>query len=295
MTDTLAADHDACAALLARSGSSFALPIRLLPALKRRGTTALYAFCRRADDIVDAPDGGATDVATAAAELETFSADVEAALAGARSADPVVRALADTVRRHGVPAEHLRAVLEGVRMDLEPVAVPDVAALEAYCGRVASAVGLAAIHVWGFTSPEAIPAGHACGLAFQMTNILRDIPEDLGRGRIYLPASDLAAAGCTPEDLHAGRPTPALARLAAIGVERADGWYRRARALDRHLSTDGRVVFRAMYGAYRTIFHEVRRRGAAIFAARVAPPKPLLAVAALTAVATGPRGIRRPW
>ena len=187
MSDSLASDHHACAALLARSGSSFALPIRLLPPAKRRGTTALYAFCRRADDIVDAPEGGTVPVAAAAAELADFTADVESALYGERSADPVVRALVDTVRRFGIPVEHIRAVLEGVRMDLGPVAIPDVAALEAYCSRVASAVGLAAIHVWGFTSPEAIPAGHACGLAFQMTNILRDIPEDLGQiGRAHV-------------------------------------------------------------------------------------------------------------
>ncbi len=291
---TLVADHEACAALLARSGSSFALPIRLLPEAKRRGTTALYAFCRRADDIVDGTDGRPVDRAVALSELDAFAADLESSLAGGRSADPVLRALADTVRRYGVPARHLRAILDGVRMDLDPIAVPDLAALEAYCARVASAVGLAALHVWGFTSPEAIPAGHACGLAFQLTNILRDLPEDRARGRLYLPATDLAAAGCVPEDL--GRPPQgrALDRLAAIETARADAWFREARRLDRHLSTDGRIVFRAMYGAYRTIFHEVQRRGAAIFASRVAPPKPWLAAAALVAVATGPRGFKRP-
>ena len=292
---TLADDHDACAALLAGSGSSFALPIRLLPAWKRRGTTALYAFCRRADDIVDGTDSLPVDATAAAAELERFSADLEGMLAGGRSDDPVIRAVVDTVRRFGVPAGYLRAVIEGVRSDLAPRPIADVAALEAYCARVASAVGLAALHVWGFTSPEALPAGHACGLAFQMTNILRDIPEDLSRGRLYLPASDLVAAGCRTEDIHRGAPTPALERLAAIEVARADAWFRRARRLDRFLSTDGRIVFRAMYGAYRTIFLEVRRRGAAVFSSRVTPPKPWLASAALLAVVAGPRGVRRPW
>lgn len=291
----LAADHRECADLLDRSGSSFALPIRLLPREKRRGTTALYAFCRRADDIVDGVDEAGVDPADAARELARFSADVDVVLAGGSVADPVLRALGDTVRRFAVPAEHVRAVIEGVRMDLEPVALPDVDSLERYCARVASAVGLAAIHVWGFTSPAAVPAGHACGLAFQMTNILRDVPEDLGRGRVYLPASDLLAAGCSVDDLRRGAASPALSRLAAIGVARADGWYRQARRLDRHLSTDGRIAFRAMFGAYRTLFHEVRRRGAAIFSARVSPPKALLAAGALAAVATGPRGIVRPW
>jgi len=291
----LSADHEACAALLDRSGSSFALPIRLLPAEKRRGTTALYAFCRRADDIVDGVGGERVDGRAAGAALDAFSADLEGALRGAASADPVIRALVDTVRRYGIPPDYLRAVIDGVRMDLRPLEIPDVEALERYCGRVASAVGLAAIHIWGFRSPEAIPAGHACGLAFQLTNILRDIPEDLDRGRLYLPTADLRAAGCTAADLRRPDASGALARLAAIEVARAEGYYRRARTLDRLLSTDGRIVFRAMYGAYSTIFHAVRRRGAGIFSSRVAPPKPLLAGVALVAVATGPRGIRPPW
>lgn len=295
MSRGLAADHEACAALLERSGSSFALPIRLLPAEKRRGTTALYAFCRRADDIVDGREGEEVDPRTAEVALDAFSADLEGALCGAESADPVIRALVDTVRRYGIPPAYLRAVLDGVRMDLRPVDIPDVAALELYCGRVASAVGLAAIHIWGFRSAEAIPAGHACGLAFQWTNILRDIPEDLDRGRLYLPASDLAAAGCSRADLRRPEAADALRKLAALEVARADGYYRRARALDGLLSTDGRVVFRAMYGAYRTIFHAVRRSGDGIFAKRVSPPKPLLAGAALLAVVTGPRGIGAPW
>lgn len=180
---SLAADHAACAGLLRQSGSSFALPIRLLPEAKRRGTTALYAFCRLADDLVDdAPDG-----ASARRGLDAFSAQLEAALAGERSSEPVLRALVDTVRRFAVPAEHLRDVIAGVRMDLDRASYGTFVDLEEYCRRVASAVGLAAIHIWGFRSPAALEAGHQCGLAFQLTNILRDIPEDLGRGRIYLP------------------------------------------------------------------------------------------------------------
>ena len=295
MSNGLATDHEACAALLRKSSSSFALPIRLLPAEKRRGTTALYAFCRRADDIVDGGEGERVDPRAAEAALDAFAADLEGALRGAGSADPVIRALVDTVRRYGIPPDYLRAVLDGVRMDLHPLDIPDVGALEHYCGRVASAVGLAAIHIWGFRSSEAIPAGHACGLAFQLTNILRDIPEDLDRGRLYLPAADLAAAGCSRCDLGRPEATEALRRLAAIEVARADGYYRRARALDGLLSTDGRIVFRAMYGAYRTIFHAVRRSSAGIFSLRVSPPKMLLAGAALVSVATGPRGISDSW
>jgi len=282
---TLTADHAACAAILRGSGSSFALPIRMLPAAKRRGTTAIYAFCRRADDIVDQ----ATDQAAARAALDAFAAEVTAAFAGDGAADPVARALADTVRRFAVPPEHLRAVLDGVRMDLDRAAYDTVSELDAYCSRVASAVGLASVHVWGFTTPEALPTAHACGLAFQLTNILRDVPEDLARGRVYLPREDFLACGCDPDDLRAGRIGAPFAMLAARVAGRAAAQFDRAARLDRMLSTDGRIVFRAMFGVYRSLFAAVRRAGPTIFTTRVRPPRFRLLAALGTTLLVGPR------
>ncbi len=285
---SLAADHAACAAVLRRSGSNFALPIRLLPEAKRRGTTALYAFCRRADDIVD----DAADPAVARATLAAFGRDLDVALAGAASADPVIRAVVDTSRRFGVPATTLHEILAGVRMDLDRSTYDTFAELERYCRGVAGAVGLAAIHVWGFRAPRAVPAALACGLAFQLTNILRDIPEDLGRGRIYLPSEDFQASGCTPEELRAGRIGPGFDRLAGLVVARAAAAYREAEPLDRLLSTDGRPVFRAMMGVYSALFAAVQRAGTAIFTTRVRPGRARLVGAALAAVALGPRAAR---
>lgn len=282
---TLAADHAACSDLLLRSGSSFGLPIRMLPAEKRRGTTALYAFCRRADDIVD----DATDPAAARVALDAFEGTLESAVAGATADDPVIRAVVDTVRRYAVPVEHLRAVLEGVRMDLDRRTYETFADVEQYCRRVAGAVGLAAIHIWGFRSADAIPAAHACGLAFQLTNILRDIPEDLSRGRIYLPLEDFAACGCRIEDLRAGRIGPEFDRLAAAGLARAERAYDAARPLDRMLSTDGRVVFRAMFGVYRAMLGAVARAGSGIFTARVRPARPVLLGSAVATMLVGTR------
>jgi phytoene synthase len=285
---SLAADHAACAAALRRSGSSFMLPIRLLPEAKRRGTTAIYAFCRRADDLVD----DAADAASASAALEAFRRETLATLAGAAADDPVLRALADTVRRFAVPPSSVVDVLDGVRMDLERQTYGTFAELEAYCRRVASAVGVAAIHVWGYTSRAALDLAHDCGLAFQLTNILRDIPEDLGRGRIYLPEEDFAAAGCTPDELRAGRLGPGFERLAALSVDRAAACYARAEPLDRLLSTDGRVVFRAMFGVYRSMLRRVRLAGAGIFVSRVRPSRPRTVAAAAATVLLGPRGSR---
>ena len=283
---TLAADHDACAEVLSRAGSNFALPIRLLPEAKRRGTTALYAFCRRADDIVD--DG--TNPVEARHALDTFDTELSAAIAGGTSADPVIRAVVDTVRRFAVPAEYLHDIIDGCRMDLDRNSYETFAELEDYCRRVASAVGLAAIHIWGFRSPrEALPAAHACGLAFQLTNILRDIPEDLARGRIYLPEQDCRACDCSPADLRQGRIGPGFKQLASMNVARAADCYRQAAQLDRLLSTDGRIVFRAMYGAYQSLFAAVQKAGTRIFTERVRPSRFRIIGSTVAALALGPR------
>lgn len=282
---TLAADHRECAAILRRSGSSFAMPIALLPEAKRRGTTSLYAFCRVADDIVD----DAADREAAAAGLAAFAAATDEALVGGLVGDPVLRAVTDTVRRYAVPEQCLRDILAGVRMDLDRSRYETAAELELYCSRVASAVGIAAIHVWGFTDPAAIDVAHDCGVAFQLTNILRDIPEDLGRGRVYLPEEDFTACGCTADDLMAGRIGAPFTRLAAMATERAAARFRRSAALDGMLSTDGRGVFRAMFGVYRSLLGAVRRRGAGIFTAKVKASRPRLMAAALTTLACGTR------
>lgn len=284
---TLAADYAECAALLRQSASNFALPIRLLPAAKRHGTTALYAFCRKADDLVD----DQADLAAARRSLDDFEADVAAALAGGSTADPVLRALVDTVRRFAVPAEHVHAVIDGVRMDLDRQTYDTFADLRGYCERVASAVGLAAIHIWGFRGDRALPAADACGLAFQLTNILRDIPEDLSRGRIYLPTEELAESGCTVDDLLAGRIGAGFARFASRQIERAAAFYDEARSLDAYLSTDGRVVFRAMFGVYRALLDAVRSAGPAIFTAKVRPRKAMLLGRGLATMMLG----TRPW
>lgn len=280
----LAADHRTCAEALRAAGSSFAAPIALLPVGKRRGTTALYAFCRRADDIVD----DAADPAAARQALAAFAATVGEAVDGGHVADPVVRALADTVRRFGVPRGSIDAILEGVRMDLDRDRYETFADLEEYCRRVASAVGVAAIHIWGFTDPAAVAVAHDVGLAFQLTNILRDVPEDLARGRVYLPAADFRAAGCTVDDLIAGRIGAGFRRLAALECDRAAACFARGARLDRMLTTDGRMAWRAMFGVYRRLFTAVRRAGPAIFTTRVRPGRARLLAAALTTTLLGP-------
>ena len=154
---------------------------------------------------------------------------------------------------------------------------------------MATAVGIAAVHVWGFIDHDAIERSDDCGLAFQYTNILRDIPEDLGRGRIYLPQEDLDACGCTAAELEAGRLHAGFDRLAGRLVARAEGRFARAAALDGMLTTDGRLAFRAMFGVYRSLLGSVRRAGREIFTRRVRPSRPRLLAAAARTILLGPR------
>ena len=285
--DTLLADHAACDSLLRKSASSFSFPIRLLPKAKRQGTTALYAFCRKADDVVDEEP----DKEIARKSLEHFENSLSAALAHERCDDPVLRAVVDSVRRFSIPVKYLYEILAGVRMDLDHRGYTSFEELHLYCQRVASAVGLAAIHIWGFHSDKVFIPADACGLAFQLTNILRDVPEDLSRGRIYIPAHDMLACGCSEADLKCGRIGKEFEELVAIEVSRAEILFDQARELDQYLSTDGRLIFRAMFGVYRGLLESVRAAGTSIFQTRIQPSKSVLVCKGLLAIAFG----TKPW
>lgn len=289
------ADYDECERLLARSGSSFSLAIRILPRRKRRATAALYAFCRMADDIVDAaidrPIAEADGDLDPREAIERMRADLHSALFGGGTS-PVVRAVADAAREYGIPHRLLDDILDGVVMDLVPRRYERFAQLEDYCGKVASAVGLAAIHIWGYRSESAIAAGHACGVAFQLTNILRDVREDAAAGRLYLPLEDFVACGADPELVLGGRRSPEMACVLGRTVMRARGFFEDAAGLDPLLSTDGRLAFRAMYGTYAAIFRRIASGPEQVLVGRVRPSKASLTAAAVACIAFGPRFLR---
>lgn len=303
MTPSIDRDYAECERVLAASGSTFAVPIRLLPTPKRRATAALYAFCRRVDDAADAavgqppqPDKPGHDPGhDPRGELARMRRDLEDALVGG-GREPIHRAVADAARRFGIPRDLLFDVIDGVEMDLDPRGFETFADLEEYCRRVASSVGIAAIHIWGYRSELAIRPAHACGVAFQLTNILRDFREDADAGRVYLPEQDLRECGVERAEILA-RPARAsigagiecaLARI----VDRAAGFYAEAASLDSLLSTDGRMVFRGMLGAYGAIYRRIAGR-----IGRLAEPLPRtwktsLAAAALATIVLGPSRLR---
>ena len=281
------ADAAFCQSILKKSGSNFALPLRLLSPEKRRGSNALYAFCRLADDIIDG-EGALSDKSQAIDEFERM---LRSALNGQVVDDPVLRSIACTADRYTIPHEHLFAIVKGVRSDLTQSRYETTDDLIEYCRRVASAVGLAAVPIWGLrrgiSSEDWVPPADACGLAFQWTNILRDVVEDRERGRVYISGESFREAGCDVQDLLAGRIGSAFKVLASNEVSRANRWFAEARQLDEFLSIDGQRVFRAMYGVYRELFRSVEQAGSEVFIQRVRASKWRLPVMGIYSVLAG--------
>jgi phytoene synthase len=262
------ASYALCRRLARQSGSNFYLGFLLLPARKRRGMDALYAFMRHTDDLAD----NRQPVDARARALADWRGALERALAGnspVGSSHDLLPALADTVRRFHIPPEHLRAVIDGVEMDLHRRRYETFAELEQYCQRVASAVGMACICIWGSCGGRAAEPARKCGLALQLTNILRDLGEDAREDRVYLPLDEMRRFGYSVDDLKAGRAGEQFERLVAFQIERAEAFYREGAALMELLEPDSRRVFGMTMSVYRAILAAIERRPADVLSRRI--------------------------
>lgn len=268
-----------CASVSRREARNFYYAFLLLPRDRRRSMCALYAFLRHTDDLADEP-GPADEKARA---LEGWRRALDAALAGDADAWPGLPALADTVARHAIPAALLHEVLEGVAMDLEPRGFATFDELADYCYHVASVVGLCCLHIWGYRSEggEAERLAEHCGLALQLTNIVRDVRDDARAGRIYLPREDLARFGVEPEELaRDGRPNDRVRELLAFEASRAYTFYEDARKLVPLVDPVGRPVLRTIVGIYRALLDEIARRDYRVLDGRISlPPWRKIAIA----------------
>jgi 15-cis-phytoene synthase len=232
---------------------------------------ALYAFLRRTDDLADEP-GSAAEKARA---LEAWRLELEAALAGRGTAWPGLPALADTVARHKIPAHLLHEVIEGVSMDVEPRHFAIFDDLADYCHHVASVVGLGCLHIWGYRSEggKAEQLAESCGIALQLTNIIRDVREDARNGRIYLPEEDLARFRVEREELAAGgRPSDRVRALLTFEGERAYRFYAHGRPLALLVAPVGRPVLLTIVGIYQALLDEIARREYNVLDGRVSVP-----------------------
>ena len=266
----LRASYRFCSDLSRREARNFYYSFRLLPAGRRRSMCALYAFLRRTDDLADE----AGTVEAKAESLREWRAGLDSAISGDLAGLPGWPAVADTVRGRGIPSRYLHEVIDGVEMDLALAPFEAFDDLAAYCHRVASAVGLACLHIWGYRPDggRAEALAEACGVALQLTNIIRDVREDALNGRIYLPREDLRRYGVEPAELTADRPSPAVRDLLAFEADRARSYYDRAAPLVGLVDPLGRPVLLAIVGIYRALLDEIVRRDHDVFSGRVSLP-----------------------
>ncbi len=268
-----------CGRIARRAASSFYYSFYLLPSAQRQAMNALYAYLRKTDDLADAPVAVEGPTASRGKALSAWRTAVETALASGENVpsdgdEPILPALVDTVRRFEIPHQYLRDVIDGVEMDLEPHGYETFADLERYCYRVASVVGLSCLHIWGFEGGErAFEPARQCGIAFQLTNILRDVPDDAREGRVYLPREDLARFACSEDDLRQRICRPHVRKLMQFEIERAESLFREAATLQPFLSPMGRRMFSAMLRTYRQLLHEIARREGDVFSRRVRLPR----------------------
>ncbi|MDQ3186167.1 MAG: presqualene diphosphate synthase HpnD [Pseudomonadota bacterium] len=257
-----------CQEKVIQSGSSFYYSFLYLPLEKRRAITALYAFCREVDDVVDE----CTDASVARAKLIWWRREVAAIFnvdQGNGPSHPVAKALVNVSKSFNLTAERLNEIIDGMEMDLNYNRYADFDTLRLYCHNVASVVGLCSAEIFGYRNPDTLKYAQDLGLAFQLTNIIRDVGEDARRDRIYLPQDELARFQVSSEDILHARETDSFRRLTEFQIERAESYYARAFAAlpaeDRKNQRPGIV----MAAIYQALLKEIKGDGSHIMRQRV--------------------------
>ncbi|MXW04099.1 MAG: squalene/phytoene synthase family protein [Gemmatimonadetes bacterium] len=297
--DSLERSYDFCRAVAKSRAKNFYYSFLVLPAEKRRAMCAVYAFMRYCDDIVDEEAGETGETGTAGATGESGATGTASELSaadrqsrlnacrevldkaydgtpagggahdGTPASDSMLPAFSDTVRRFDIPRAYFDAIIDGAEMDLTVTRYASFADLYQYCYRVASAVGLVCIRIFGYQGEEAERYAESCGIAFQLTNILRDIREDAGMGRVYLPQEDLDAFGYPEENLRIGLFNDPFRRLMGFQVERARSFYDEALPLLPLVQPSSRACLATMIGIYRACLEEIPRRQYDVYSQRI--------------------------
>jgi phytoene synthase len=269
-----------CETVTKRSGSNFAYSFLFLPPARRAAMYTIYAFCKEVDNAVDDPPPGSNPQE----QLAQWRRELSAAYHGTPSS-PVTISLTNHVRELAIPEQYFEDLIAGVEMDLTMKRYPTFDALSLYCYRVASVVGLICLHVFGTRSSRAQEYAVNLGLAFQLTNILRDLGTDAEQGRIYLPQEDLARFGYSEDDLLTQTYSPAFIECMRYQCNRAREYYRKASQAAEQLPVEDRralTVAEIMRGVYSRILRRIEQSGYRVYGTRVglAPPYRL-------AIATG--------
>jgi phytoene synthase len=264
--------------------TSFYYSFLVLPAHKRHAIVAVWDFCRAVDDAVDEAEEG-----TSAAQVRRWREELARCFDGGSPETPQGRALQPLIPAFNLPRSAFEALIEGVEMDLHTRRYQTFADLYEYCIRVASAVGLMCVEIFGCKDPASRQYAIDLGVALQLTNILRDVPGDLERGRVYIPMEDFARFGCHEGDLgaeaiHAGHGvrSPAVKKLLAFQSERARDYYRRADAALPRADVRRLVAARIMGAIYRGILDRIEAANYDVFSAVIRVPRPRRALIAAT-------------
>jgi len=261
----LAESYAQCRRIARAQARNFYYGFRLLPREKHGALCALYAFMRWVDDISDAPG----DRAGKQQGLELARQTVERVARGDASGLVILPALGHTLATYGIPREYLDELIAGAQMDLDVSAYGTFEDLRVYCHRVAGIVGQCCVRVFGFEDPRTLELADRLGLAFQLTNILRDVAEDAGRGRTYLPAEDLARFGCVADELADAPPSEASRELFRFEAERAREFYAEGAALVPLVDEDSRAALWALARIYGGLLGKMEARGYDVTSTRV--------------------------
>jgi 15-cis-phytoene synthase len=254
--------YDYCVRVARSRAKNFYYSFLLLSKPQRRAMCAIYAFMRYCDDLSDDP--GANRAA-----IERWRGELENALEGRFSGHPMWPAFHHTVRRFGIPHEYFREMIDGVLGDLEPRTFETFEQLYRYCYQVASVVGLTIVHIFGFDTRTVLTLAEKCGVAFQLTNILRDIREDAELGRIYLPAEDLRRFGVTPDDLRAGNRNQPFLDLMRFEAARARKYYDESAPLLDLVHPRSRPSLWALIAIYSRLLERIEATNYDVFRKRV--------------------------
>jgi phytoene synthase len=249
----------------AASGSSFYYAFLFLPPHRRAAITAFYAFCREVDDVVDEVQ----DLTVAAHKLHWWQTEVNNSFAG-KPQHPVMKALMPLAADFGITAQHLQDVIAGCQMDLNQTRYLDFTGLQRYCHLVAGVVGEVAARIFGQSQAQTTHYAHQLGLAFQLTNIIRDVGEDALRGRIYLPVNELQQFNVSAKDILERRDSPAFQALMTFQYERAQGLYKQALAALPQADWRSQKPGLMMASIYRTLLVEIQAAGFPVLRQRVA-------------------------
>ena len=258
--------YDFCEAVTAVNSRSFFIASRFLPREKRRSVRALYAFCRKSDDIVDKPAIGRGDPDAVRDALASWQSRSLKQKADGR--DPVALAWSDARRQYGIPTRYAEQLIQGVARDISVRRYETFAELSGYCYSVAATVGLMSMHIIGFTGVDAIPYALKLGVALQLTNVLRDVGEDWQAGRLYLPLDELRKFGLDELDIEAGAVSDRWRAFMRFQIGRTRQLYKEAWPGIALLHADGRFAIAAAAGLYRGILADIEAHDFDVFSRR---------------------------